>query len=151
MRSFFPLRLHLFISTLLLYITQVRAQQSITQTSGGCAEGHSGPNCVTRYTFTGGPGWVGHRLQYPVEMFCSPSCGAGTNGSSNPKVCSLILAFHGIYSNPNDQRWLMIGTPNDPNHQTFMENEAYGGPFCISFHKAKSDAWEYKCGGDDEG
>lgn len=149
MRSTFLQQLISSATLLLFIIPQVRAQQSITQqTSGGCADGHSGPNCVTRYTFTGGPGWVGHRLDYPVEMFCSPSCRGGTN---EPKVCSLIMAFHGIYSNPNDQRWLMLGSPTDPNHETFMENEAYGGPFCISFHKAKDVAWDYACGGDDEG
>ncbi len=80
-------------------------------------------------------------------MICSKSC---TN-NANPKVCSLIMAMHGIYSNPADQKWLMIGSATSPNHETFLEDQAHGGPFCISFHKAKDYAWEYKCGGDDEG
>jgi hypothetical protein len=59
----------------------------------------------------------------------------------------LILAFHGIYSNPSDQAWLMMGGHN--RRDAFDENQANGGPFCISFHKAKGDAWEYSCQGDD--
>ena len=131
---------------LLLVATQVRAQ-GFSKTGGGCLDGHSGPNCPRVWMITGGPGWTGQRVDYPVEMICSPSC----TDASSPKVCSHILAMHGIYSNPNDQKWLMISDPADPSADTFREEDSFGGPFCISFHKSINDAWEYACGGGDEG
>mmetsp|Transcript_18961 Transcript_18961/g.28092 ORF Transcript_18961/g.28092 Transcript_18961/m.28092 type:complete len:1368 (+) Transcript_18961:371-4474(+) len=120
--------------------------QGFAMTGGECHEGHSGPNCPRVWYVTGGPGWVGQRPSYPVQMICSPSCTDATSA----KECSLIVAMHGIFSNPNDQKWLMMGTATDPNYDTFLEDNDHGGPFCISFHKSKGDAWEYKCGGDDE-
>lgn len=121
---------------------------SFIKTYEGCHGGHSGPNCPKVWSVDGGPGWVGQRQDYgPVEMICTPSC----TDNSSPKECSLILALHGIYSNPNEQKWLMLGTPTDPNGETFIEDEEHGGPYCISFHKSKDDAWDYVCGRDDEG
>lgn len=120
--------------------------QGFAMTGGECHEGHSGPNCPRVWSITGGPGWAGQRTSYPVQMICSPRC----TDASSAKECSLILAMHGIFSNPNDQKWLMIGLATNPNDDTFHEDEDNGGPFCISFHKSKGDGWEYKCGGDDE-
>lgn len=114
----------------------------------GC-EGDPGPACPRRYRITGGPGWVGHRTEWETRgewetsMFCSPSCVAG---SPTVGACSLIVAMHGIYSNPGDQMWLMMGGDKA---LALDEDEANGGPYCITFPKAKADAWDYSCAGDD--
>ena len=120
------------------------AQEGFMKTGGGCHDGYSGPDCPKTWSITGGPGWVGQRVSFPVEMICSPSC----TDNSSPKQCLHILVMHGIYSNPNEQKWLTIGFANG---ETFVEDEAHGGPFCISFHKSNDYGWDYKCGEDDEG
>lgn len=130
-------------------IAIAEADDAFTVTGGNCHPGFSGPNCPKQWFFDGGPGYAGQRVPgsdnyFQTEMICSPSC----TDVNNPKVCSLIMALHGIYSNPGDQKWLMIGNGEDP--EVYNEDEAHGGPFCISFHKSKGFPWEYKCGGDDE-
>lgn len=140
------MKLYLILSYFL--VSEIVSTAAFSKKNLGCVDGSSNDNsCPKKYEFEGGPGYIGHRLDWPVTMFCSPSC----NDNSNPKECSLILALHGIYSNPGDQMWLMLGAANDATIDTFNEDEYVGGPYCISFHKAKDDAWEYKCGGDDEG
>ena len=119
--------------------------QLFTKQKEVCVDGSSNLNCPKKYEFVGGAGYTGHRLDWPVTMYGTPSC---TN-KNNSKDCSLILALHGIYSNPGDQIWLMMGS--SVTGDAFNEDESVGGPYCISFHKAKDHAWESKCGGDDEG
>uniref|UniRef100_A0A7S1C1U9 Bulb-type lectin domain-containing protein n=1 Tax=Corethron hystrix TaxID=216773 RepID=A0A7S1C1U9_9STRA len=112
----------------------------------GCAPGQSGNNCAKMWHVTGGPGWEGQRAEWDdargVRMICTASC----TSKSNPKVCSLIMAFHGIYSNPGDQEWLMLGYGNGG---AYDESADAGGPYCISFHKSAADAWQYNCRGSD--
>jgi len=122
------------------------AGQEFAMTGGECHGGHSGPDCPRQWHVAGGPGWTGQRTNWPVEVICSPSC----TDASSPKECSLILAMHGVYSNPGDQKWLMMGHSTDPNHETFIEDDEHGGPYCISFHKSIGEGWEFACGGDDE-
>lgn len=137
------------LSLSLLLVLEASVAESFTKQVEGCIGGFSDVNnCPKKYEFVGGPGYVGHRLDWPVKMLCSPSC----TKNSNPKLCSLILALHGIYSNPKDQEWLMVGGEAAyATSDAFNEDLSVGGPYCISFHKAKNHAWEYKCGGDDEG
>ncbi len=133
-----------------LLLTRAANAQSFVKTGGDCHEGHSGADCPRVWSITGGPGWwVGHCPDHPVEMICSKSC----TDNANPKVCSLMMVLHGTHSNPGTMKYFTIGSATDPTHETFLEDEAHGGPFCISFHKAIDNAWdEYnKCGGDDEG
>ena len=69
--------------------------QSFQKVDLGCAPNQSGANCAKAWSFSGGPGYVGDRTTTTQKLFCSPSC----TDTSNPKVCSLILAFHGAGQN----------------------------------------------------
>ncbi len=74
------------------------AELPFTKEYLGCVGDDQGPNCAKEWKFTGGPGYVGHRLDHDMKIKCSPSC----TDVNNPKICSLILVLHGIYSNPGD-------------------------------------------------
>mmetsp|Transcript_13525 Transcript_13525/g.28712 ORF Transcript_13525/g.28712 Transcript_13525/m.28712 type:complete len:802 (+) Transcript_13525:183-2588(+) len=142
----------LWLSSAALAAVGVAAQDPpFTKEDMGCEYNPAdGSACPRRYRISGGPGYTGERATWEhvasreTNMFCSPSCVEG--GTANGE-CSLILAFHGIYSNPSDQHWLMMG--HGAPEITYDESEASGGPFCISFHKAKGVAWDYTCNGDD--
>ena len=46
------------------------------------------------------------------------------------------------------QVWLMLGSLGVTS-DAFNEDEDYGGPFCISFHKSERAPWDYSCDGND--
>ena len=120
-----------------------------TLSGGQCIAGTSGPNCVRDWTVENGPGWTGHRAEWAnndswrTRILCSASC--QRNGSGNQ--CQLMAVMHGIYSHPADQVWLMLG--GIWSDEAFSESPSDGGPFCISFHKAIGDAWQYNCAEED--
>eukprot|EP00592_Proboscia_alata_P016555 CAMPEP_0194396696 /NCGR_PEP_ID=MMETSP0174-20130528/125135_1 /TAXON_ID=216777 /ORGANISM="Proboscia alata, Strain PI-D3" /LENGTH=998 /DNA_ID=CAMNT_0039192795 /DNA_START=386 /DNA_END=3382 /DNA_ORIENTATION=- len=58
--------------------------------------------------------------------------------------------MHGIYSNPGDQIWLMMGSEGTGNSETYAEDEAHGGPFCIAFPKSADYPWDYSSDGVDK-
>eukprot|EP00555_Chaetoceros_dichaeta_P001754 CAMPEP_0198276148 /NCGR_PEP_ID=MMETSP1447-20131203/65154_1 /TAXON_ID=420782 /ORGANISM="Chaetoceros dichaeta, Strain CCMP1751" /LENGTH=1050 /DNA_ID=CAMNT_0043971071 /DNA_START=60 /DNA_END=3213 /DNA_ORIENTATION=- len=136
-------------STIFAVCLSVTAASDDTISLGGgdCIGGTSGSKCIREWTFSGGPGWTGQRATTSgsnrSRMICSPSC---QRYGTNTDECLLIVALHGIYSNPNDQQWLMLGSIGP---EAFSESATDGGPFCISFHKSKNYPWEYNCSGDD--
>jgi len=118
-----------------------------TLTPLGCVGGDSSPDCPKSWHFSGGSGYVGQRTTDPnTKIMCSPSC--ATRDGSVDKQCSLILVLHGIYSNPGDMIWLMLGSVEGNTQvasEAFSEAEEDGGPFCISFHKSEGYPWDYSC------
>ncbi|CAK0817602.1 unnamed protein product [Prorocentrum cordatum] len=63
-------------------------------------------------------------------VLCSAQC-PGTR-------CGLLIALHGIYSNPGDQTWLMLGSDVE---QSFADEG--NRPFCMAFLKSEHAPWDY--------
>eukprot|EP00316_Scyphosphaera_apsteinii_P000399 CAMPEP_0119343572 /NCGR_PEP_ID=MMETSP1333-20130426/106518_1 /TAXON_ID=418940 /ORGANISM="Scyphosphaera apsteinii, Strain RCC1455" /LENGTH=953 /DNA_ID=CAMNT_0007355969 /DNA_START=20 /DNA_END=2878 /DNA_ORIENTATION=- len=136
----------------LMVVTIGHVLEAFNFAEHGCISGYTGSDCPKEFSFWGGPGSDGvgnQRLGYRQQrILCSPSCVK----NSHSRTCSLIMVLHAIYSNPVDQSWLMLGDDSEAPKladETFLEDEAHGGPFCISFHKSAGDAWDYSCFGDD--
>ena len=102
----------LFTLSLPLLLSTEAHAQTFTQIEQACVNDSSNANCPKRYKFVGGPGYVvGQRLNKPVRMICTPpSC---TNNTNPKDCCFLILALHGLFSNPYFQEWTMMGGTRD--------------------------------------